>query len=328
MQDAGSVGAARRAATTAAAEVGLGPERTADLAIVATELASNLHKHAVEGVVLVRAVRRAGQAGIQILALDKGPGILDLEQSTRDGHSTYGSLGIGLGAVIRKASEFDAYSRVAVGTVMAATVFPAGPPPADPALAGVSGVSRPMAGEIVCGDRYAARVVGNRIEVMVCDGLGHGPLAAFAAQAAATAFQDAPEGGPAAVLEHLHRSIRHTRGTVATVASLGSATIRFAGLGNVFGAIVDGERRQVMAPQPGIVGDRMPRIRDIELPLPPGAVVVLHSDGVRERWNLDAYPGLRGRSSLLIAATLLRDFGVRRDDAAVLVARAPERGWR
>jgi anti-sigma regulatory factor (Ser/Thr protein kinase) len=321
VQDAGSVGAARRAATAIAAEMGLGEDRTADLAIVVTELASNLHRHAVEGVALVRPVRRAGQAGVQIVAMDKGPGLRDLEQSTRDGHSTYGSLGIGLGAVIRMATEFDAYTWLGAGTVMVATVFPAGPPPVDRALAGVGGLSRPMAGEEVCGDRYAKRALGDRVEVMVCDGLGHGPLAAFAAQAAETAFRDAPDGDPAAVLEHLHRSVRHTRGVVATVVSIGATSVRFAGLGNIFGAVVDGQRRHVLAPQPGIVGDRTPRVRVVELSLPDGAVLVMHSDGVRDRWSLDAYPGLAARSPLLIAATLMRDFGVRRDDAAVLVAR-------
>jgi anti-sigma regulatory factor (Ser/Thr protein kinase) len=323
LEDAGSVGTARRAATGIAAGVGLPAESTADLAIVVTELASNLHRHAVEGMLLVRAVRRAGRAGVQIVAVDKGPGLRDLDQSTRDGHSTYGSLGIGLGAVRRRASEFDAYSLVGAGTVMVAAVFPHGRPPPVDIHADVGCVSRPMAGQDVCGDGYAVRAVGDRVELLLCDGLGHGPLAAFAAQAAVAAFHDAPDLGPQAVLEHLHRSLRHTRGAVATVVSLdrAAATARFAGLGNIFGAVVQTSGRQVMAPQPGIVGDGNHRLRAVELPLPGDALVVLHSDGVRDQWNLARYPGLAARDPLVIAATLLRDFGVRRDDAAVLVAK-------
>jgi anti-sigma regulatory factor (Ser/Thr protein kinase) len=323
IDDAGSVGTARRAATGIAAGVGLPEERTADLAIVVTELASNLHRHAVEGTLLVRAVRRADRPGVQIVAVDKGPGIRDLSQSTRDGHSTYGSLGIGLGAVRRLASEFDAYSVVALGTVMVAAVFPDRHPPPVDVHADFGGVSRPMAGQTVCGDGYAVRSVGDRVELLVCDGLGHGPLAAFAAQAALAAFHDAPDRGPQVVLEHLHRSLRHTRGAVATIVSLdrAAAAVRFAGLGNVFGAVVFGSQRQIMAAQPGIVGDGNPRLRTVDLPMPDEAVIVLHSDGVRDRWNLDRYPGLAARAPLVIAATLLRDFGVRRDDAAVLVAK-------
>jgi anti-sigma regulatory factor (Ser/Thr protein kinase) len=320
MQDAGSVGTARRAATAVAGRVGLTEERTADLAIVATELASNVHRHAVEGTVLVRAVSRAAQSGVQVVAVDKGPGIADLERSSLDGHSTYGSLGIGLGAVRRKASEFDAYSMVGVGTVMVATVFPDRAP--SPRGSGaVAGVSRPMAGQSVCGDVYAARTVGRQVELLVCDGLGHGPLAAFAAQAALSAFHDAPHHGPAAVVEHLHRGLRHTRGAVVTVAAVDreAATVRYAGLGNIFGAVVDGSGRRVMLAQPGIAGDGNPRPRAVDLPLPRDALVVLHTDGLRDQWSLDAYPGLTTRDPLVIAATLLRDFGVRRDDAAVLV---------
>jgi anti-sigma regulatory factor (Ser/Thr protein kinase) len=320
MTDAGSVGTARRAATSLATEVGLHTNRTADLAIVATELATNVVRHAVEGSVLVRPLRRGGRAGVQMVAVDKGPGLRDLEQSTRDGHSTYGSLGIGLGAVIRKATEFDAHSLVGMGTVMAATVFPAGSAPADE---GISGLTRPMAGETVCGDGYTVRARGDRTELMLCDGLGHGPLAAFAAQAAVAAFHDAPDG-PLAVLEHLHRSLRRTRGAVVTVVSLdpNTAIARYAGLGNVFGAISDGSRRHIMAPQPGIAGDgHHAAIRVVEVPLPGGAVVVLHSDGLRDAWSLTTYPGLAAHGAVLVAATLLRDFGVRRDDAAVLVAK-------
>lgn len=47
----------------------------------------------------------------------------------------------------------------------------------------------------------------------------------------------------------------------------------------------------------------------------------MHSDGVTDRWRLTDYPGLQRRSPQVIAATLLRDAGVRRDDACVLVAR-------
>ena len=49
----------------------------------------------------------------------------------------------------------------------------------------------------------------------------------------------------------------------------------------------------------------------------------MHSDGVTDKWRLADYPGLAaGHTPLVVATTLLRDAGVRRDDATVLVARA------
>ena len=327
VEDAGSVGTARRAAESVARDIGLPTARTADLAIVATELATNLFRHAVEGVLLARAVRRGDVGGVQVVAVDAGPGMRDLTESVRDGHSTSGTLGIGLGAVTRKATEFDAYSLPGAGTVVVATVLPVDRETQagrrDESAGGAAGISRPMTGEAVCGDAYAARMLGPRAQLMLCDGLGHGPLAAVAAQAAVAAFRDAPAAGPKVVVEHLHRSLGHTRGAVVTVVELdpARARARFAGLGNVFAAIQDGSRRHPMMPQPGIAGNGKPLIRELEVSLPRGAIMVMHSDGVRDRWSLADYPGLVARTPLVIAATLLRDAGVRLDDAAVLVAK-------
>jgi hypothetical protein len=75
-----------------------------------------------------------------------------------------------------------------------------------------------------------------------------------------------------------------------------------------------------MVSMPGIAGHNCRAIRQFDYPLPGEALVVMHSDGVRDRWNLDDYPGLAAHAPLVVAATLLRDAGVRRDDASVLVA--------
>jgi len=326
VQDAGAVGAVRRAATRLGQALGLAEARLADLAIVASELGSNLYKHADDGLVLVRAVRRAGRAGVEIVTLDKGPGMADIGRSIEDGHSTSGTLGIGLGAVARQASEFDAYSHPGTGTVIAAAVWEPSRPSPEPGFEAI-GVGRPMSGEEVSGDGYASRTTERgTVQLMVCDGLGHGPLAAFAAQAAEAAFRSAAQAAPKEVLEHLHRSLTHTRGAVATVVELdpGSERARFAGLGNISGSIVDNGQRRMMVMQPGIAGHQRPRLRELELPCPPTAVVVLHSDGINGQWSLDRYPGLIARTPLVVAATLFRDASVRRDDATIMVAKVRE----
>ena len=51
----------------------------------------------------------------------------------------------------------------------------------------------------------------------------------------------------------------------------------------------------------------------------------MHSDGLTDKWDLGRYPGLLVRSPLVVAATLLRDAAVRRDDASVLVCRVDGR---
>ena len=65
--------------------------------------------------------------GVEILALDKGPGIRDLERSLRDGYSTAGGAGTGLGAISRLSSEFDVYSPPGKGTALLARIWPGEP---------------------------------------------------------------------------------------------------------------------------------------------------------------------------------------------------------
>ncbi|MEV6691054.1 SpoIIE family protein phosphatase [Micromonospora sp. NPDC051196] len=320
--ETGSAGSAvRRAAERLGGQLGLPDGRIADLAIVAAELTSNLIKHAEDGLLLVRPVRRELDAGVELVAVDAGPGMADLTDSARDGHSTTGTLGIGLGAIVRQASWFDAYSRPGRGTVIAVQVFAGG----EIERPWVGGLTRPLTGETVSGDGHAWRIVGERRQVLVTDGLGHGPLAAAATDAALAAFRAASASSPAEVVSHLHRALSHTRGAALAVAEPDPAAglLRYAGLGNISGVVATGDGRQRgLVSLPGIAGHQRPTIRQYDYPFDAGSLLVMHSDGVVDRWRLADYPGLTGRSPLVVAATLLRDAGVRRDDAGVLVARS------
>lgn len=100
--------------------------------------------------------------------------------------------------------------------------------------------------------------------------------------------------------------------------------LRYAGLGNITAQVVAGGRRRGLVSLPGIAGHQRPTVREYEYGLEPQDLLVMHSDGVVDRWQLDDYPGLAARSPLVVAATVLRDAGTRRDDACVLVARAGE----
>jgi anti-sigma regulatory factor (Ser/Thr protein kinase) len=311
--------AARRAAERLAARLGLSERRAADLSIVTAEAAGNLVKHADQGALLVRAVRTEEQAGVEIIAMDHGPGMADLALSVGDGHSTTGTLGIGLGAIARQASWSDLHSVPGKGTVLVAQVWSADPP--EPAWA--AGLTRPLTGEPVSGDAFAVRDRDGRRQLLMCDGLGHGGLAAAAAQEAVRAFAESPAQPPAAMVETLHRRMSHTRGAALAVAELDpeAGLVRYAGLGNISGTVIGPAGRRGMFSLPGIAGHQRHQIRQYDYPIAPDAVVLMHSDGVADRWDPADYPGLLSHSPALIAATVLRDAGVRRDDAGVLVAR-------
>jgi anti-sigma regulatory factor (Ser/Thr protein kinase) len=324
VEAAGTASAVRRAAERLGTELAMPPKRIADLAIVVAEAAGNLVKHAEQGQLLVRPVRAAGQAGVELIVIDSGPGMPDVARSAGDGHSTAGTLGIGLGAILRQASWTDLHSVPGKGTVLAIQVWPSAAP--EPAWA--AGLIRPLTGEPVSGDGFAMREIDGRRQVLLCDGLGHGRLAAAATQEAVRAFAGAGAQPPAAVVEVLHRTLGHTRGAALAVAELDQerGCVRYAGLGNIAGTVLspDGSRRGMVS-LPGIAGHQRRQIREYEYPLPPGAAVLMHSDGVVDRWSPGDYPGLLTHSPLAVAATVLRDAGTRRDDAGVLVARQPSR---
>ncbi|GAA1640933.1 ATP-binding protein [Catellatospora bangladeshensis] len=320
MDDASAVGTVRRYTVELARAVGLGEQRIADIAIVVAELATNLIKHADEGSLLVRPVRQAENVGVEIVSIDSAPGMVDLSAMYEDGHSTTGTLGIGLGAVARLADRCEGFSLPGRGSVLAARLWQAAEPP--PAWA--DGLTRPLTGETVSGDCFAVRDHTTHRQVMVCDGLGHGPAAAAAAQAAFNIFHTAPDEAPATLVERLHRGLSHTRGAAVTIAEIDPAAgvVRACGVGNVATAVVTGGERRGMVSMPGIVGHGKASFRQFVQPFTAQSLLVMHSDGVSDKWSLTGYPGLDTRSPLLIAATVLRDAGVRRDDACVLVARA------
>ncbi|MEU2677377.1 ATP-binding SpoIIE family protein phosphatase [Streptomyces sp. NPDC007107] len=163
--------------------------------------------------------------------------------------------------------------------------------------------------------------------VLFCDGLGHGPLAGRAAQAAVAAFHGSDAQQPDAILLDVHKALRGGRGGAVAVVRIepGERSVYFCGVGNVSTFVVDpatGTRRSLSS-APGIVGHHLPTLRSVRQELPRDGAVIMHSDGLTERWQATALPGFLEHSPLVAAAQLLREAGVRRDDAGVVVAKGP-----
>ncbi len=315
VEDASAAAACRGAAMALAGRLEFPASRADQLALAATEAASNLHKHATQGWMLLRITRGGGQPGIELVTIDAGPGLRDSRAALRDGHSTSGTLGIGLGAIRRLSDFCDLYSVAGHGTVLVARFWPT---PRQGA-ASAAGLVRPITGETECGDTFGAVETDGSVIGVLCDGLGHGPLAAIAAAAAVKAVLEDPADEPAVLIERAHRRMSHTRGGAVGVVRMTGQVVRFAGLGNVAALILADGTRKSMVSVPGIAGHQARVIRQFEYAAPPGAAVILHSDGISSRWAADALPGLNARDALTIAAALLAEAGTRRDDAGVLV---------
>lgn len=312
------VAEARQRAGHAAAESGFAEVRSGQVALAASELATNLVKHGNGGQILVNALDHR----VQLLALDRGPGMTDLEACLADGYSTSGTLGHGLGAVRRLAQTFSAVSWPGMGTAIYAAID------RDKSIApdrgeGPAGLVIPRPGETAAGDAWFAHEDDAGVTLFVVDGLGHGTEAAVAANAAVAQFQASRHEPPVAILEAVHRAMRHTRGGAVAVARLhrDSATVTFAGLGNIAGIVVGergGERRMVS--HNGTAGHNARKIQAFEYPCPDG-IVIMHSDGLSSSWNLGSYPALVDSHPMLVAGVLYRDFGRGTDDATVVVTR-------
>jgi len=319
--EASQAGEARRIARAFAESLELDATEIGKVAIVVTEAATNLVKHAHEGTILLGALEGEGTRGMSILALDRGPGIANLTESLLDGVSTAGSPGAGLGAIRRLSSLFDIYTDAA-GTVLVA-VIGTDARHRRAALLDVGAVCVPVAGEEVSGDGWAVVQDGRHPLVVVVDGLGHGRGAAEAAVAALGVVRAHPSATPAEAIERIHGALRGTRGAAAAVAALDpeSRLVHFAGIGNVAGGIIAGSNHRNMVSHHGILGHELRKIQEFSYPWPEGALVILHSDGVTSHWDLDAHPGLARRHPMLTAGVLYRDCLRVRDDATVLVVR-------
>lgn len=315
-------GEARRTAAAAAHSLGFDEETTGRVALVVSELAGNLVKHVPGGgELLMRSMHRNGALAIEIVAVDQGPGLGDDQRALRDGFSTAGSSGTGLGAVARLSDRFDVYSSPEEGTAIVSRIWRDGAP-SEPAVA-VGAVCATMPGERVPGDACAVVDVAGRTRILLADGLGHGPDAAVASSKAVAVFEEDQRTTIGVLLDDIHRALRPTRGAAVSIAEIDPArqTLQYVGIGNISGTIQSRDSARNLVSHNGIVGHTIRRIQEFNYELPAGSLVVLHSDGLKSRWTLDGYTGLVRRDPTLIAAVLFRDYQRGRDDATAVVAR-------
>jgi anti-sigma regulatory factor (Ser/Thr protein kinase) len=303
-----------------AERLGFSEEQRERVAIIASEFTSNVVKHAASGFLIAQACDDAEGAGIELIALDRGPGIRDLTRALQDGHSTAGSAGTGLGAAQRLADVFHVYSRPGNGTVALARITPR----LETGCRAIAcGLAQPLDGECECGDGYAWRENGMRASVLLADGLGHGPGAAAAASRAIEVFRAMGAISAQGSVEAVHARLRSTRGAAIAVAHLDipRGKVDFSGIGNITGALVERGQTRRMLSDHGTAGHVAGRIRSLAYPFSTSPLLILHSDGLRSGWDLTTYPGLSEAHPALVAAVLLRDWKRGRDDASVIALR-------
>jgi len=333
MDESSQVAEARRIARKRALDIGLDEGQAEQVAIVVTEAGTNILKHAGRGEILISQTSEGnGHAspGLEILALDRGQGIANLEKCMRDGYSTAGSPGQGLGAIGRLSTTSDIYSSAGKGTLILARWT--GPRRNSIAQTpdfecGAVNVAKP--GQDVCGDAWGEAHCGMHSTFLVADGLGHGLEASNASRTAIRILYEQPELPPKALLMMVHSALRSTRGAAVAVARIepDQGRLTFAGAGNIAAQIYAGARlTQHLVSANGTAGHQIQQVREFTYSWPDNGLLVLHSDGLTSATSVAAYPDAAYRDPSLIAGLLYRDFCRGNDDATVLVARRSQNG--
>ncbi len=342
IKDEAQVGAARRAVRRFAAPLGFSEDELAELDIVVQEIGTNAARYATTGGCLHWTTPLVDVPGLELFYCDKGPGIYDLDRVVRDGVSTGGSLGGGMGAISRLLDEFEAYStvrgatqrlvkrRTTHGTALFGRKWVAAARARnsswedDTALSRNTGAwSRPRPGEDVNGDAYCLLHHEDSMLLAVVDGLGHGRGAHEASEVALDSLGQWRGEPLDEILHAAHDALRATRGAVmaAIVLDKKREAFYYAGVGNVETRVFGSAEPVRPIPNNGTLGARMSNVRVWPHRWTQGTTIIMASDGLSATWDIGAYPGLLTKSPQLIAGVLLRDFKRDSDDATVLVVR-------
>ncbi|AKQ46985.1 hypothetical protein TH63_17205 [Rufibacter radiotolerans] len=312
---------------------GLTETETGKVNLIISEMATNLLKHTATqgGELLVKAMydEKGHTEGMEMICLDNGPGMSDPWRMMEDGVSTFGSMGQGLGAIQRMSDFFDIYSQRGLGTVILSRVYRKGKAPKSAARSEyafkVGAVMVPKPGEKVSGDGWALRLSHQGAYLLVLDGLGHGEHAHEASLQGIRAFQQHPKHTPAEMLRGIHAEIKRTRGAVGAIAhwNAETASLRYCGIGNISGRLFFSGTLKNMLSYNGTLGMNVPTtINDQQHDWSPGHLMVMHSDGLKSRWDMSKYPELTRHDPTLIAAMLYKDNTRTLDDTLVVVVRA------
>jgi anti-sigma regulatory factor (Ser/Thr protein kinase) len=306
-------------------DVGLG-----SIVNVASELAHNQLMHARGGRIAIRSIERQGVRGIELVAADRGSGIASPTDAVK-GRPSPGtsqpsqppgatkSLGVGFAAAMELADEIDVDVRIGEGTCIWARKF-AGPVPRRRRV-GIFG--RPYPGEDESGDDGAFVRTEADLIVGVVDGLGHGGPAREASRIAVDTVRQNSHLELDRIVEGCHVGLHDTRGAVMAVARIDDTdqSLRGAAIGDVSLFVRGpGTHRNVLS-RPFLLGARgaKPKVVVEPMPLGPRDVVILFTDGISSRADLQGDLDLLREHPVVIAHQIVERFSRDNDDALVLV---------
>jgi len=185
-----------------------------------------------------------------------------------------------------------------------------------------SSTIRPCLGERVSGDAVVIRPLETGLFAAIVDVLGHGPDAHELAVDIDSYLSQYGSDDIPGLMKRLHQHLKGSRGAAVGLCSIDAETGRvvYAGTGNTvlrrFGLA---DTRLVS--QDGVLGQNMRTPRPQTLQLDVGDLLVLYTDGVKDRFTSDDYPALFHHAPKDVARTIVERFGKDHDDAACIAVR-------
>lgn len=329
------IGVCRRKSVALANQIGFSQVKTGEIAIIVTELVTNVLKHGggKGKLVMCQIIGSSEQKAIEIWCCDHGPGITDLNKAVKDGYSETTSLGLGLGSIRRFSDHLeinpdkkhfeDSFLRDLEdfnNCIRSQKWLPIKQWFGKNSKIETGAASRCKPGEKLNGDAYIINHLSNDVCVAaVIDGLGHGKDANMASQLARQTIIQKAELPIDILMNTIHQSIRGTRGTTIGLVLINTKEekISFSGIGNIESFLINKNEKKNLLSFGGIMGHNMRTPRVFEFPFKPGDFLCMYSDGITSRWKPEELDwSIHPQRN---AEIILNQFSRSNDDATVLI---------
>ena len=304
---------------------GFPPNKVGEIDLIVSELTSNLQKHATGGAeILVAVYDELGGDYAEIICIDNGPGIADINKVLADGYSSVNTLGHGFGSIKRLSDKFDIFSQSGWGTIVLVRVYKSPKKDCPRKIANVYGLVIAKSGERDSGDGFYYQTTKNGFKILVADGLGHGKDANLAVNEAVHQFRLCASESAVETIRFIHQGIRKTRGMVGNVFLFNNTTKKWtiAGVGNIATRLMSGLEQKNYLPYNGIIGHNIPgTMNDITYTQEEYNQFIACSDGIRSRWDTQKFPLIYKSDPMVLAAAIYKEYARRTDDMSVIICK-------
>lgn len=323
IQDMPSVIVVKRKSQSLAEQYGFNAQQSADISVAASELASNLVKHAKRGIFNIEINREDSLISIILETKDKGPGFTDARDSIVDGISTSKTLGAGLGVVHRLMDTLEIRSDGIDGVTVRTrkSLFDHKRKEKIQNPYDISALSRSLPGLSCNGDAFVVIHDNNTTLFAVIDGLGHGQFAHVASTKSRQYIESHTNMPLDKLMIGTSQACRATRGAVIGMGRLDwdSNIMEYVSIGNIEMRMLERSKPFNSLLRRGIVGKGMPIPKVTKNELEEDNIIVVFSDGIGTHWDSKELRKKSLARSSELAHHLMDKYAKDRDDATVMV---------